>query len=551
MNAQRPNLAIKPFRPDTPNWKVFEAIRNEASDDDRRRIPAATQASIEQTTRMLNTIPSAMNEFVSAIVNKVGLTIAINRNWTNRLAKFKRGMLENGAFIEEIHSGLVQAYVYDHDQDYGEKALFARERPEVQADYHAINRENFYKITVDTIALKRAFTSETGLAQFINNLMDAPTTSDNWDEYLAMRQLFAHYEENGGFFKVHIPTIPTDAEATVQARQALRLMRTYIGKLGFPSFNYSVSGMPVWADPGDLELFVTPEFQAAMDVEALAGLFNVSYAEVSSRITVIDRFPAGMEDIQAILTTPDFFVVADTLYTTTNQPNPVGLHENFFLHHHQIVSYSRFVPAIAFTYGEGTEVTEIEPDWTGIEFAVVNADGQPVTTVERGKSYEFNGSLLNGTANDVDGAIRIEVSGNNFRTYATQTVLHVSSFEDHNTITVKAVGVDDPSYTKEITLTVVGDRLVLWPNPEVLPDADADGIAERTPKEPARIGNTVTIPNVTGVQYKVDGANVANGSTHQATAAPGITVTAEARSGYELAPGSVTSWTFIATSPEN
>lgn len=546
MNAQRPSLAIRPFKPDTPNWKVFEAIRNEASDDYRRRIPAATQASIEQTTRMLNTIPSAMNEFVAAIVNKVGLTIAINRNWTNRLSKFKRGMLENGAFIEEIHSGLVQAYVYDHDQDYGEKALFARERPEVQADYHAINRENFYKITVDTVALKRAFTTETGLATFINNLMDAPTTSDNWDEYLAMRQLFAHYEENGGFFKVNIPAIPTDAEAGIEARQALRKIRTYIGKLGFPSYNYSVSGMPVWADPGDLELFVTPEFQAAMDVEALAGLFNVSYAEVSSRITVIDQFPAGMEEIQAILTTPDFFVVADTLYTTTNQPNPVGLHENFFLHHHQIVSYSRFVPAIAFTTGAGTEIAPIEPDWTSIDFAVVNSSGQSVTTVERGKSYEFNGALVNGTANDVDGAIRITVEGNDVRTYATQTVLHVSAFEPASTITVTAVGVDDPTLTKSIELTVTGDRLVLWPNPEVVEDADNDGIPEAMPKEPARIGNTVTIPTVTGVQYSVDGSPVANGSTHEAAASPGTAVTAAARAGYELAAGAVTSWTFIA-----
>lgn len=546
MNAQRPSLTIKPFKPDTPNWKVFEAIRNEASDDYRRRVPAATQASIEQTTRALNNYPGGMNEFVAAIVNKVGLTIAQNRNWTNRLAKFKRGMLEDGAYIEEIHTGLVQAYVYDHDQDYGEQALFARERPEVQADYHAINRENFYKITVDTVALKRAFTSPTGLATFVNNLMDAPTTSDNWDEYLAMRQLFAHYEENGGFFKVHIPAIPNDAAAEIPARQALRTIRAYIGKLGFPSFNYSVSGMPVWADPTDLELFVTPEFQAAMDVEALAGLFNVSYGEISSRITVIDKFPASMGDIQAVLTTPDFFVVADTLYTTTNQPNPVGLHENFFLHHHQIVSYSRFVPAIAFTTGAGTIVEEIEPDFTGITFDVVDVDGDPITTVERGMSYEFHGVTTNATDGDVDGAIRITVEGNNYRTYATQTVLHVSSFEPASTITVTATSVDDPTLTKEITLTVVGDRLVLWPDPEVLEDADDDGLAEREPLQPARVANKVTIPNVTGVQYKVGGVNAANGSEHTATASPGITVTAVARAGYEIKPGATASWTFIA-----
>lgn len=548
MNAQRPNLTIRPFKPDVPNWKVLEAIRNEASDDYRRRIPAATQASIEQTTRLLNTVPSAMNEFVAAIVNKVGLTIAINRNWTNKLAKFKRGMLENGAFIEEIHTGLVQAYVYDHDQDYGEKALFARERPEVQADYHAINRENFYKITVDTIALKRAFLTETGLAQFINSLMDAPTNSDNWDEYLAMRQLFGHYEENGGFFKVNIPEIPTTTQAGVEARQALRAIRTMIGKLGFPSYNYSVSGMPVWADPSDLELFVTPEFQAAMDVEALAGLFNVSYAEVSSRITVIDRFPAGMEEIQAILTTPDFFVVADTLYTTTNQPNPVGLHENFFLHHHQIVSYSRFVPAIAFTTGAGTIIEEVEPDFTDVTFSVVNTEGQAITTVQRGMSYELNGVTENATDGDVDGAIRITLGGTGAtkRSYATQTVLHVSAFEESSQITLTATSVDDESLSETITLSVVGDRLVLWPNPEVIEDADNDGTPERTPLEPARVGNTVTIPNATGVQYAVGGTPAANGSTHTATASPGITVTATARAGSEIKPGATTSWTFIA-----
>lgn len=546
MNAQRPGLTIKPFRPDTPNWKVFEAIRNEASDDYRRRIPAATQASIEATTRALNTYPGGMNEFVAAIVNKVGLTIAQNRNWTNKLAKFKRGMLEDGAYIEEIHSGLVQAYVYDHDQDYGEQALFARERPEVQADYHAINRENFYKITVDTVALKRAFTSPSGLATFINNLMEAPSTSDNWDEYLAMRQLFKHYNDNGGFFRVNIPEIPLDAAAEVPARQALRAIRTYIGKLGFPSYNYSVSGMPVWADTSDLELFVTPEFQAALDVEALAGLFNVSYGEVSSRITVIDQFPPGMEDVKAILTTPDFFVVADTLYTTTNQPNPVGLHENFFLHHHQIVSYSRFVPAIAFTTGPGTVVENIEPDFTDVTFAVVDVNGQPITTVERGMSYEFNGVTENATDGDVDGAILITIAGNNYRTYATQTVLHVSVFEPASTITVTATSVDDPDLTESITLNVVGDRLILWPNPEVIEDADDDGLGERTPLEPARVGNTITIPSVVGVQYKVDGVNAANGSTHEAVASPGTAVTAEARAGYELATGAPASWTFIA-----
>src|SRR5690606_13770167 len=110
-------------------------------------------------------------------------------------------------------------------------------------------------------------------------------------------------------------------------------------RLTFLSRNYNAAHMPVAADADELELFMTPEFQAAIDVEALANLFNVAYGEVNSRITVVDKI--GIPDVQAILTTRDFFVVADTYYDTTNQPNPVGLHENFFLHHHQIISASR------------------------------------------------------------------------------------------------------------------------------------------------------------------------------------------------------------------
>lgn len=543
------DMTIRPFNPDTPNHKVFNAIRNEATDDFRRRIPAATQADLEASMRALNSYPGGWNEFASAIVNKIGLTIAKNRNWTNPMAKFKRGMLEFGETIEEIQTGLVEAYVYDHDQDYGERAIFGRERPEVQADYHHINRENFYKITVDNVALRRAFLSESGLASFISSLMDAPTTSDNWDEYLAMRQLFAEYEKNGGFFKVHIPEIPLDGEAAIPARQALRAVRTWIGKLPFLSSHYNAAGMPVHANADDLELFVTPEFQAALDVEALAGLFNVSYAEVNSRITIIDQFPDGMEDIKAILTTRDFFVVADTYYDTTNMPNPVGLHENFFLHHHQIISASRFVPAIAFTTGAGTEITKVETPVTGMNAVEIHAaDGSVITSVVRGMSYEVTGSAITTPEGGVNDAVRFQLIGTqSSRSYITNTaVLHVSADEAANSITVRTTSVDDNTFTDDQVLTVTGDRLVLWPNPDVIEDDDNDGLAERVPVAPDRDGNEILIPEVTGVQYLVDGDPVANGSTATAAPEPGTVVTAQARSGNEIKAGSTVSWTFIA-----
>lgn len=464
------DMKIRPFNPDTPNAKVMNAIRAEATDDYRRRVPLATQANIQETLKSLNSYPANWNEFASALVNKVGLTISKNKSWSNPMSKFKIGMLEYGESIEEIQTGLVEAYVYDHDADYGEKALFGRERPEVQADYHHINRENFYKITIDMNALKRAFLTENGLASFINQLMESPTTSDNWDEYLCMRQLFAEYEKNGGFFKIQIPEIPNDAAAPVQARQALRAIRAAKGKLGFLSRLYNVAHMPVHTSGQELELFIDPDFQAALDVEALAGLFNVSYGEVESRITVIDKF--NIPGVKAILTTRDFFVVADVLYTTTNQPNPVGLHENFFLHHHQIVSASRFVPAIAFTTGEGTNVQELEDTITGIStIDVLDGKGAKVTKVTRGASYEVTGEAVTDPAGGVSKAVRLELEGaKSTRTYITETgILHVSNEDTAESLTIKVIAVHDNTKTKTKTVTVEGDILQLYPDPQVTP----------------------------------------------------------------------------------
>lgn len=538
---------IRPFKPETPNYKVLNTIRNEATPEYQARIPEATQADISETIRQLQNYRPAWNEFVSAIVNKIGLTIARTNNWTNPLAKYKRGLLEYGDTIEEIQTGLVEAYVYDADRDYGEQAIFGQERPEVQADYHKINRENFYKITVKRPLLLRAFQSEAGLAQFISQLMDAPTTSDNWDEYLAMRRLFAEYESNGGFFKIHIDPIPTGADSPVYSRAALESMRAMAGKLKFLSRQYNAAGMPVSATPDQLTLFTTPEFRAKLDVQGLASLFNVEFGEVPYKITEIDDF--GILDVQAILTTDDFFVVADTYYDTTSIANPVGLHENFFLHHHQILSVSRFVPAVAFTYGPGTEVDVNDPQVTDIEdFAVIDVDGNSITDVVRGMSYEVTGTAVTDPEGGVRKSIILSVDGaESSRTYVTQTrVLHVAGDEDATALTLFAESTDDAEITESVNLSVVGDKLKLWPNRRVESDADGDGLFERVPVEPSRDGNTVTIPTVAGIQYKADGTNVNNGSTHVIDPEDGLTVTAVARTGSELKPGATASWTYAA-----
>lgn len=537
-------LEVRPFRnPD--NLTVLNAIRKVATVDYQRRIPDATKANISDVVNnLLNNRPS-MNEFIDVLVNRIGLTIVRNTLWTNPLAKFKRGMLEYGDTIEEINAGLLKAKRYDSDREYLEKDIFGQERPDVQASFHKVNRQDWYKVSINEALLRRAFLEPNGLSTFVTALLTAPTTSDAWDEYLLMTSLFKEYYDAEGFFKVNVANVSASTSTAADSKHMLRELRAYADKLKFISTYYNASGMPIAAQPDELELFITPEANAALDVEALAGAFQIDKARFPERVTVIPAEDFRIPGAQALLTTRDFFVVADQRIDTTSQINPVGLHTNYFLHHWQVISASRFVPAILFTTEESTVINIEETPVTSVSGpALQDADGNTVTTVERGGIFQVTGAAVTTPADGANNAVIFSLEGSQSpRTYITQTgTLYVAVDEAATSLTVQIAAQDAQGITATLSASVTGDLLELWPDPKVIPDADDDGLLEVTPDALVKVDGEVVIPSVTGVQYKKAGTNVANGSVHVISGSTAFT--AVARSGYELAAGATASWTI-------
>lgn len=541
-------IDTRPFR-DVDNLDIMNAIRNASSTDYQRRVPSATKANVDSTIEQILSYRPNTNEFVDNLVNLIGLQIVKSTLWTNPLAKYKRGMLMFGDTIEEINVGLLEAKRYDPDREYLEKDLFGQERADVQSSFHKINRQDYYKISVNNTLLRRAFSADFGLSKFVASLMSAPTTSDQWDEFLLTTSLFKIYNEAGGFFNVNVPDISSSSSTADDAKNMLRRVREYSDNLTFINTAYNASGMPVAASRDELELFVTPGANAAMDVEALAAAFNIERAEVGSRTTVIPDQYFGIDGAQAILTTRDFFVIADSLIDTANVVNPVGLHTNYFLHHHQVISASRFVPALLFTTKPGDVITLTDYIVTGLS-AITVKDGSDatVTSVERGGMYVVEASAVTTPVGGDNDAVMFSITGNNSpRTRITQTgMLHVDYAETAFELVVNVSPVDSTDATLDgtVTLGITGDLLNLWPDPSVTLDADNDGLLEVTPIEPDFTTNVITIPSVTGVQYQNGGVSVNNGTKITVVDGTPVTITAIARANYELTAGVTASWTF-------
>lgn len=450
------------LRDELTNVKILNAIKNDSSLSYQQRVPDATQANLKETLMALDA-GSLWNEFMHALLNRIGKIIVRNKVWRNPLREFKNHSLMYGSTIEEVAFGLVEAKGYSADRDYMEKDLFAQELVPTKMQLHKINRENFYKVTMNEAILRRAFLQgESALFDTISGWLNAPANSDAQDEFNIMCNLFNTFEDAHGFAKVQIPDLRTLDATGQDARRAIKTMQATAGEMSFLNTQYNAAGMPTHTLDEELVIFATPLFQANLNVEALAGAFNVDRMKSEGRYVTLPESKITIPGVQAIIADKSFFVVGDTLLETRIQPNAAGLYTNYFHHHHGIYSASPFANAVALTTTPQEVITVADAPVTSVAIAGVydNAnDGAKITTVDKGGVYQVKGEAVTTPASDTKTAVTWALDG----VYAAHTridhngILHIDEDEDAATVKVVASSIwhkEDVPFTASAEVTV-------------------------------------------------------------------------------------------------
>lgn len=431
------------------NRAIMNVIREEASMDYRNRIPEADQGNAQDVMIHLVNYRSLMNEAADALVNRISLAEIRSKTWRNPLARFKRGMLEYGETIEEIATGLLKARRYDPNDCYED--VFKCTPPEVMANYHSITRQDTYDLTVNEMLLRRAFVDEYGLQRLVNDFLELPYVSDETDEYLIMRQLFADYEKIWGFYKVQVPdasAATTSEERKFDSMAIVEAVRATAGDMRFMRTQYNPAGNPTSTRADKLVLFCTPAFAAMLSVNVTAFAFNANAAGIPYEVVEIDDF--GIDGCQAILVDEDWFVCADTYIDFTGIQNPKGRTWNYFYHHDGIYSASRFINAVMFTTQPGTSVTVPQIAVTGVtvDYATPAVGAKPTFAAKGARTRmvaEVAGTVTPETPGyAVPQAVAWSLSATDglplsVRTYIdSEAVLHVAEDEANTQVTVRA-----------------------------------------------------------------------------------------------------------------
>lgn len=357
-------------------------------------VPNPTQVGVERTYRYMMSPNNrdVYNTFVSGLFRLIGTQLIRNREFINPLATFKRVNINRMQTIQEIGFHLAKARAYDQfDVD----KFWEEHPPVIDVAYHQQNRQDKYKISINSQLLESAFLAEYGLSNFVSGALQQPINSDNHDEYQIMLDLIAKYENRWGFHKIQVPEIngTTQSEAEFQAKQFIKAVRTIAGQWSLDySTLYNGYHLPVFTPLGKTYLITTPDIMASVDVDVLAAAFNISNAELQQRVVLVSKIP--VPDCYALLVDEDWFVCGDTLYENKSWENPETLSINYFLHHWGVLSTSPMLNCVAFVTTQGTvnPETTVTPDGT---FAINLYDeaGSVATNVVLGEKNYVKGAL--------------------------------------------------------------------------------------------------------------------------------------------------------------
>lgn len=431
---------------------ILNAIRNGASANYRDYVPQAENslASIKEIGGIIMQFPALQNEFLSALINRIGRVLITSKMYSNPWTVFKQGILEFGETIEEIFVNIAKPFEYDVENS--ESKVFAREIPDVRSAFHSINYQKFYKATIQNKQLSQAFLSWEGITDLITKIINSMYAGANYDEFQTMKYMLAKNILNGRLYPVTVPAI-----SDTNMKRVASTIKGISNNYEFMSTKYNVAGVSNYVEKDNQYLIVNSNFDAVMDVEVLASAFNMDKADFTGHRVLVDSFGTmdverlnklfandktykaftadeltALNEIPCVLVDKNWFMIFDNLYEFTEQYNGEGLYWNYWYHIWKTFSVSPFANASVFVPDTPavTSVTISPSTLKTVAGQDIQLSVEVVTKNFAPKTVKWTTDITTGVTVDIFGKVSI---GAGIKSGTVITVMATSTFDKTKT----------------------------------------------------------------------------------------------------------------------
>lgn len=284
---------------------------------------------------MANTLPTnthgvdAANYEPATLYNaieKIGKQVirsAINDE-TNPLNLFEKGGIDNGVAVEQLIVKLVEGQAWDKN---GTTTL-DKKAVDYAVRYFQELTETQFATTVQKSEIKKILTNSSSIEDVAGRMVGILAASENFDKFEKLKALLA--EEAS--VDVVGTNANTDGKAILKmadvatAEAALSAIKDIVKGFKFVSNKYNRAGIKRGTYADNIVIVMPYTIKNKIDVEVLAGVFNLSKTEMEARIVETDA-----TDGEVYILDKDLVVCYTKDYEMTSQPNAQGRFWNYYL----------------------------------------------------------------------------------------------------------------------------------------------------------------------------------------------------------------------------
>lgn len=267
-------------------------IREKSSNQYQESVPVLQMdTAIETFAQPLLQVPNLLNEFCTALVQRIVYTQFETRRFNNPLKILEGSELPLGYIGQEIFVNPTKGRDYDINDFAG---LLQKYENDTKVQYMTINFDKQYPITIIREKIKQAMTSWNDLETYISALTNSLYNGAYIDEYRTTKALVSNaYRQNAVTIKTI--TAPTTKETAESFTEIAREM--------FLNFQAPTSKFNAWkkvggygreivtfTPPEDIVFIIRNDLRAKLDVSVLANAFNIDKADLMGRILTVEDF---------------------------------------------------------------------------------------------------------------------------------------------------------------------------------------------------------------------------------------------------------------------
>lgn len=268
---------------------------------------------------------------LGSMLGKIAFQVIREVNAENKLAVFDKMPVDNGDTIEQVVVELANAEAYDST---GAGAL-SRKTPSLKVKMFNSWTRGKFETTVDVSLIRKVLQTGKGASDLSTKIVGVLGESDKHEKYTQLKNLFkwGRQDQSGQVLKL-FDTVAYGS-TSIDYKGVLTSLKDVIAGMQYVNTDFNTASVNRKTRAEDIVVLMPYKLKNRLDVEELAGVFNLDKSEIKNKIIEIDT---DTETISSKKTYPIYVVDKNAilsftrLYEMADQKNADGLFWNYFLH---------------------------------------------------------------------------------------------------------------------------------------------------------------------------------------------------------------------------